>query len=262
MTISSICQRKGQDWVAQVAGQGWEAIVMADGISAMYEAGWAAKFAVNALIERIKQANGVFTANLFRTAFGEIPEKMRAQLPQDFSDLTEPQLHYGFGTTLLCAVRHGETYWFAYVGNGGIIHLRSRYFHQKSFNYPIPWSAVNLLNPHTIEEDGQEQLYRYISPRRSDTLAIPTVLCLSEQPNPSDYFILCTDGIFSTDHIPYTADDENGIWLKHELRLTRLYELLKDNRQPTQANIDTYLATLDEQNLLDDDATISILWQI
>ncbi len=263
MNISSIHQLKGQDFYAQAKGDDWEAVILADGISATYRAEWAAIFAVTMLVERIKNADGNVAAEFFQKSFAELPGQMRQQIPLDLSPTpTAEQIEHGFGTTLICAVRKGETYWFAYVGNGGIIHLRSRYLHQEEHSYPVPWSAINLLNPHTIEQDGQERLYRYISPgsHNSQNRIIPTVLCLTESPGSGDYFILCTDGIFSSDHLPFTNDDEGGIWLRYERRLTRLYELLRRESQPTQEDLDMYLQELHDADQLDDDATISLLW--
>lgn len=262
MIVSSIHKLKGQDYFAQGVGQNWEAVVMADGISSTFKAEWAANFAVNALLDLIKLNDGNVSAQFFYDAFLGIPDKLRSNIINNFKEISESQLDKGFGTTLLCGVRKDQTYWFAYVGNGGIIHLRSRYFLQRTFHYPVPWSAINLLNPHTIEEDGQERLYRFISPRSISSLAIPTVLCISDQPNPADYFIMCTDGIFSTDHIPYTTDDENNVWLKYEQRLSRLYELIKENPSPTKVDLERYIANMNEEGMLDDDASVSVMWNL
>lgn len=260
MISSSIRQRKGQDFSRQTEGDNWEAVVIADGISATYRAEWAAQFAVNILIEKIDEQNGVFTHAILNEAFCGLPELMRTQLQAEFGDsLTEQQLAYGFSTTLLCGIRQDETYWFAYVGNGGIIHLRNHYY-DKPTSYPVPWSAVNLLNPHTVEQDGQERLYRYISPRELNTLAVPTILSVTDREGHGDYFILCTDGIFSADHVPFAMDDENEIWLKYDARLSQLYTLIRKNRQPTDEHLVDYLTQLNAQNQLDDDATISIMW--
>lgn len=263
MIISSIYHLKGQDYYAQAAGSDWEAVVLADGISATYKAEWAAKFAVDTLITCLQQAGKPFSTLFFQTAFAELPDLMRTQLPLDFSPVpTSEQIENGFGTTLICGVRQGETYWLAYVGNGGIIHLRSRYLHQSEHQYPVPWSAINLLNPHTIEQGGQERLYRYISPSalHARTRTIPTVICLTETPDPGDYFILCTDGVFSNDHLPYTHDDAGRVWLRYEERLCSLYDLLRKKSKPTQQDLDEYLENLRAADQLDDDATISILW--
>ena len=265
MIISSIHQIKHQDYCAQTSGNDWEAVVLADGISATHEAGWAAKYAVTALINRLKSANGNVSALFFQEVFNQLPELMRQQLPIDFRPIpTLDQIEHGFGTTLLCGVRQKETYWFAYVGNGGIIHLRSRCLHQTGNQYPIPWSAINLLNPHTIEQEGYERLYRYISPssEQGHQRAVPTVLCLTETPGPSDYFIMCTDGIFSNDHLPFTNGDEGDIWLRYEKRLTILYDLLRKKPLLNQNDLDRYLRNLDTSGQLDDDATISILLNV
>ena len=263
MIIKSIHHLKGQDYCAQTAGNDWEAVVVADGISATYKAEWAAKFAVNTLITRLQQIEEPFSALFFQTVFAELPGLIREQLPLDFSPVPTPeQIENGFGTTLICGVRQGETYWFAYVGNGGIIHVRSRYLHQSEHQYPVPWSSINLLNPHTVEQGGQERLYRYISPSalNARTRTVPTVICMAETPDPGDYFILCTDGIFSNDHLPFTHDDAGRVWLRYEERLRSLYDLLHRKTQPTQQDLDDYLENLCATGQLDDDATISILW--
>lgn len=265
MIISSIHQLKYQDYYAQASGDDWETVVLADGISATHEADWAAKFAVKTLIDQLKSADGSVSATFFQEVFSQLPELMRQQLPIDFLPIpTLNQIEHGFGTTLLCGIRHKETYWFSYVGNGGIIHLRSRWLHQTEYQYPVPWSAINLLNPHTIEQEGQERLYRYISPSSEQEYqrAVPTVFCLTETPDPGDYFILCTDGIFSSDHLPFSNDDEGGVWLRYEKRLTILFELLRRKPRPDKNDLDTYLQSLNVSGQLDDDATISIMWHV
>jgi PPM family protein phosphatase len=174
-----------------------------------------------------------------------------------------------FGTTLIVALEYqvnNKKYITAgYAGNGSIWHVKGNFIHFDNSQL-FPWNAVNYLNPHTIQTNGQEALTRYLSIQSAGNCAIPTTICLSCDNEVGDIIVVCTDGIYSYDQVDCATDAFGDVWQKYGLQMSLFFRQLafffkQDEYTNTalNASLNQYLETLKSQNLLDDDATIGVL---
>lgn len=169
-----------------------------------------------------------------------------------------------FETTAIALVETEKTIKTGYVGNGAIFHIRGN-FNEFPAAYPFPWNAVNLLNPHSVSENGKEALCRLISDYPKDyNESIPTVLEIEKDNQQGDIFMICTDGIYSEDQ-RYFGTNNKGIWVKYEKTMQKFFEHLKqffeENSEYTNEILDTalnlYLQEVKPE--LDDDASLGVL---
>ncbi|GHT28136.1 hypothetical protein AGMMS49574_01840 [Bacteroidia bacterium] len=168
-----------------------------------------------------------------------------------------------FGTTLIVLVETEKKIKIAYVGNGAIWHIRGN-FDEFSSIYSFPWSAVNLLNPHTVEERGKEALYRLISDRNTDCNEyIPSIIEIEKDSYQGDIFMICSDGIYSEDQRIF-GRNSTGVWVKYDSSMRIFFEHLKCFFEKIDYSSeklhDALIQYLKEiKTDLDDDATLGVL---
>ena len=168
-----------------------------------------------------------------------------------------------FGTTAIVLIETTNKIIIAYVGNGAIWHIRGAF---NSFNLPylFPWNSINLLNPHSIPQDGKEALYKLISDNNDYNECIPTIIEISKDQEFGDIIMICTDGIFSADQVRFGKNDK-GVWVKYEPAILEFYKYLTGffaesdvfSKEKLDEMLDGYLNEL--KPTFDDDATIGIL---
>jgi hypothetical protein len=168
-----------------------------------------------------------------------------------------------FGTTLISVIETDDKIKISYVGNGAIWHIRGN-FNEFPSSYLFPWNAINILNPHTIPENGKEVLYRLISNNEDFTECIPSVIELEKDNEYGDIIMICTDGIYSVDQIK-AGKNEKGTWVKYEPSMLKFFENISRffvniklyNKEGIEQILKQYLEEI--KLMLDDDATIGIL---
>jgi serine/threonine protein phosphatase PrpC len=245
---------------------GISGVIIADGIGSHFKSEIAAKFCSIKLKELIEQMQTIEELNfeiLYKDVKVSLIEFAKNSDEFDFNTIDK---NSSLGTTLICILDCGDTYFIAYSGNGSIWHIDGR-FNTFGKNFYLPWNSINLLNPHTIEQDGKAALYRYLS--ISDTQYLPTILILSKnQFSPGEIILATTDGIFSNDAVPIGKDSNNTIWIKGEETMPILYSQLSDflSRNPKDAKTEDfefvlaqYLNELKEKTIMHDDTTIGVI---
>jgi PPM family protein phosphatase len=152
-----------------------------------------------------------------------------------------------------------------YLGNGSIWHIKGNFAHFNQ-NQLFPWSAINYLNPHTNQVDGQEKLYSFLhcDPRKSSK--VPTVIELSCDLSFGDIIMISSDGIYSIDQQRNVEDSYGNVWIELGLRMLPFYRMLNNflntlefDNSALENWIATYLQYLKHEDLIDDDATIGML---
>jgi len=241
-------------------------IIIADGIGSHFKSDIASKFScdkLKELLESLDNLENLVFKKLFKQVKSDLIEYAQKTGEFNYDAIDKNQ---SLSTTLICVLEFKERYEIAYIGNGCIWYVDGR-FNQFSKERYLPWNAINLLNPHTIEQDGKEALYRYMS--ISDAQYIPTVLTLYKNMfTPGEIIIAATDGIYSNDHVPVAKDATGTLWIRGEEKMVLIYEhisrFLKD--APIEANNDDlantltqYLATLKEKKMMDDDCAIGVI---
>lgn len=168
------------------------------------------------------------------------------------------------GTTLLCVLEFKDFFKIAYVGNGSLYHIRGNFTHFSEQRY-LPWSSLNILNPHTIEENGKEVLYKYFSLESTEDNVIPSVIQISKDNLLyGDVFIISTDGLDSIDHTPIAKDRDGGLWISGEPKMEILYRKLKSvlknkNYLNLSMELESFCNEVVERKLIDDDISLGVI---
>lgn len=143
-------------------------------------------------------------------------------------------------------------------------HLRGD-FDQVSPARLLPSNTANLLNSHCHWNHRRGMLARIISPTTSDAESTPTVLEISHDELLGDIFVVASDGIYSYDEVQIGKDSQGEIFIEAKRSIVWLYEALSNflRSNPTEAALESclnsYLAKLNANKLVDDDCTIAVL---
>jgi len=162
--------------------------------------------------------------SLFQSIQKELDSHIEELLPRlpDSNNLKPTDC---FGTTLIVGIDYTDRFVVAYIGNGAIFNI-SGYFADFPPVIFLPWNAINMLNPHTVERDGKEALYKLFS--WQGNTCTPTVLEIRKnKEQPGEIFVLTTDGVYSADHSIPGKDSEGTIWIPSSRTTERLYDFLK-----------------------------------
>jgi serine/threonine protein phosphatase PrpC len=241
-------------------------LILADGIGSHFRAEVGAKFAgdkLNDLLERQKALSDLDFNALFLKVRDEMTTWALTEGDPDWKDVDRNLL---LGTTLLCVLETENDFRIAYAGNGSIWHIDGG-FNRFGPNHYLPWNAINLLNPHCVDEDGKAMLYRYLSV--SGASCTPAVIRLDKNNDlPGDMIMLCTDGIYTNDQVQIGKDEAGSLWIRGEEAMVIFYHHLSalfkaGDGALTDVDIsfalERYLADLKDKNLLHDDATIGLI---
>ncbi len=242
-------------------GAGMAALVVADGIGSHRGADWGSRHACEAFLAAAgANLDGMPSPNLRQMLLG-VQRTLHENPPAVTDAFTAGS---GHGTTLVSAVQADDRLHLGYLGNGGAWIIRSD-FNDFPSSASTPWTAINLLSPHSRCQDGREVLHKFVSPWRAEPLE-PTVMTLSLDETVGDIVVLCTDGIYSADQVTHGRDDAGRSWFAAEETMARLFRTLSDffdagdyTDVALHAALDRYLHALADADLLDDDATLVVL---
>lgn len=233
------------------------AIIVADGLGSLSFAGEASQIVVQSINADLLNNIQHFETIDFKQLFANAKIKLINQATESGNDVS----HYG--TTVIVALNNSENIEIAYAGNGAIWHIKGN-FDEFSSAYLFPWNAVNLLNPHSVPENGREALYRLISPNASFQEAEPSIIHLQKDNFFGDIIMICTDGIFSNDQLNIGSNSA-GKWIKFEETMNLFFQDLKryfeETTEPNRENLNDLIANYLEaiKPIIDDDASIGIL---
>lgn len=255
---------ENQDWFSKISNPKLQiyGVVVADGIGSFSYAKDAARMVASFVRHSINQLTDINDLN-FEIIFSEAKNEL-IEFAREKGLETEGKT---LGTTLIVAVHHPtpnrnyDTIKVAYVGNGAIWHLRGNFNHFNESQL-LPWNAINYLNPHSIQEEGKEALYKLISVSDNIDEAVPSVLTFRTDNYFGDIIMICTDGIYSYDQIQIGKDSLGRTWISGEKSMSLFYSELNDyfkgNKPDLENFLDNYLKKLNEIEELDDDATIAL----
>lgn len=253
-----------QDYISKFENKnlGVSGIIVADGLGSHYLAEKGSEICVQEL-KILLESLDVFQPNfeeLFKTVLYNLKDK--AELIAEIQKLESKQ--NVLGTTLICIIEYEDKFVIAYIGNGSIWHIRGNYTHFPPQRY-LPWSSINLLNPHTNDEDGKEALYRLFSLESNEENVYPTIIEVSKDNKLyGDIFIVSSDGLFSNDKAPIAKDREGGIWISGETKMEILYSKIKSflfnqSSNTLEKEIEAFYSEIKEKKLLDDCTSIGII---
>lgn len=240
--------------------------ILADGIGSHFKSEISSKFCSEELKRIIENLKSIDELNL-ESHFNDVKLSLcrYAECTSEF-DINSINKDESLGTTLICILDCGKTYQMAYVGNGSIWYISGQ-FNKFGHNFYLPRNAVNLLNPHSIEEDGRIALCRYLS--ISNAQHNPTIITLSkDQSAPGEIIIASTDGFYSNDKILIGKDNDNKLWIKVDDPILILFKhlsklLYQDLKEAKNKDLEVSLyELLDEllkSSIINDDASIGAI---
>lgn len=253
-----------QDYISKFENKnlGVSGILVADGLGSHYLAEKGSEICVQELKKSLENLDA-FQPNfeeLFKSVLHKLKEE--AERIEEIQKLESKQ--NVLGTTLICIIEYADKFVIAYIGNGSIWHIRGNFTHFSPQRY-LPWSSINLLNPHTNDEDGKEALYKLFSLESDEDDVFPTVIEVSKDNRLyGDIFIVSSDGLFSNDKAPIAKDKEGGIWISGETKMEILYSKIKSflfNQEMTtlENEIEAFYTEIKEKKLLDDCTSIGVI---
>lgn len=244
----------------------FKAIVVTDGLGSHKHSDFASSFITNYFkkrLEDLETIEGLSFDELFQSAKQALVEEARSSTAFNFIELSKG---LALSTTAICVVETETHFHIAYSGNGSIWHVAGSFNRFSNTRY-LPWNAINLLNPHCLEEAGKSALYRYIS--ISDVKASPTVITINKNTSsPGEWIMISTDGIYSYDAVIVGKDEDGKIWISGEESMELFYKelsaLLSSNplelkSEDLKFSLERYLQVLKEKKLIFDDCTLGVI---
>lgn len=241
-------------------------VIVADGLGSHKHSDKASAFVTKFLkekLEAIENINDLDFETLFQSAKKGLVEDTRNNPELNYEELSKGS---ALSTTVICAIETVDKFIIVYAGNGSAWQIRGS-FNQFSESRYLPWNSINLLNPHCVEEKGKSALYRYIS--ISDVKASPTIVTISKNVfAPSEWIMICTDGIYTYDSVIIGKDQEGKIWISGEETMEMFYESISSmlsespksvTSEDLQFCLDRYLQEIKEKKLMNDDCTIGVI---
>lgn len=259
-SASTTTKSENQDAHGTLTGKP-SALFIADGIGSFRHAREAAQKVIERFTAFVQGCEAPSTNENIRAMFKDASESLVSLAKVDLLDATEESNRYG--TTAIALFDVEEEIVLAYVGNGAAWHIRPNF---KSFKGQPPWSAVNMLNPHTVQELGKEALERYLSDEPDSKKYEPSIIRIVKDHHQGDIVMVCTDGIHSADQQRMgRVPNDPVLWIRHNDRMSTFYEeiaaLLGSDETMSQDRLRRAAERFLERvrSSLDDDATIGVL---
>ena len=239
--------------------------IVGDGIGSNYLPDEGSKFCVTKLKELLENCKSIKDFD-FDLLYTSVYTGLKENFETEEVDAKVEDKKQAFGTTLICVIEFEDKFIMAYLGNGSIWHLRGNFTNFSEQRY-LPWNAINILNPHTIEVGGKEVLYKFFALECTELQIKPSVIEIKKDNDIyGDLIIASTDGLYSTDHIPIAKDREGNIWISGEKKMEMLFSSLTNFTQienfqfvDLEKNINTFLEEINSNKLIDDDTTFGLI---
>jgi hypothetical protein len=230
---------------ACVPRTGARGVVVADGLGSYSHAGPAARQVVRHAVEWLRDQAEDFGRGTLPRLFEQVHTELRGYA-RDAGGGGDPGPQA------------------AYAGNGAVWHIRGNFEAIPSSG--VPWSAVNLLNPHSVLRGGREVLYNIVD-GAEEHAPVPAVVSVRKDPRFGDILLLCTDGIYSADQVTHGTDAAGGTWISAEATMVAFYRALHElfagwdgvAELPLHDAVHSWLAGLRDQGVLEDDATVGVI---
>jgi len=261
---------KNEDAVAVFTNlqAGIQGAIVADGIGSMPYCHLASSFVVNDLKKRFESIED-FSVGILKNNFTECLGAFESYADKIKQEAENFDPEKWMGTTVIACIETKEELIVAYVGNGAAWHIRGDFNHFNKVCTYFPWNAINILNPHTVQDaaTNSEAIYRLFFPAAKPEHVRPSIIRIEkEKTPPGDILMVCTDGIFSNDQA--IVGKASGIlWQKIDQTMDHFFQYLESfikggdyQEQNLQQVLNEYLGFLSEKKLLDDDATIGIIF--
>lgn len=245
----------------RLSRDGVRGVVVADGLGSHARAGDAAREVVRSAAQWLRDETEDFGRGTLPRLFAHAHGQLRSHVRRETGEEPRPET---WGTTLLVGLEAGAELVAAYAGNGAVWHLRGNF--DAFTDAGLPWNAVNLLNPHTVQRHGREVLYTLVDAAQSCP-PMPTVVSVRKDSTMGDILLLCTDGIYSADQVTHGTDGAGGQWVSAEAPMVACFRALRDlfaawdgqAELPLDDALQACLDGLRTRGMLEDDATVGVI---
>ena len=258
---------KNEDYVESFKNEklNIKGFIVGDGIGSHYKASEGSEFCVKTLKSYIENCSSIQELNLTHF-YNKVYNDLKTEFTNAEKDNLEIDKTHSYGTTLIGVIEFEEKIIISYLGNGSVWHIRGNFYDFSPQRY-LPWNAINVLNPHTVEENGKEALYKFIALECTDEQLQPTILEISKDKDFfGDIILASTDGLFSNDHNPIAKDREGNLWISGDKKIEMLLNTLKISMQKRplleesiNTDINEYLTKIIDNKLIDDDTTFGLI---
>ncbi len=273
-----------EDAVALIeSATGCNGFVVCDGVGSLPDSSEIASHVANELARQLAVEFGTAARS------GVAVDRIRSAFTEARKSIENPEKNGA--TTAIAILDQADRYTVAYLGNGGVLHIRGsfvRMLDRKLF----PWTWVNLLNPDSlINDQGKEALYGTLSSDPDSLLLTEPAVVEYHKRNADRYgdlFVACTDGIMSADQsllftppsgrllteierplrmlLPQLGEFMGAAGRAQEVNLPSgensegQVETRTDQTEPVLSDVlQDYLSKLEENELLVDDASIGVM---
>ncbi|NOU17733.1 MAG: hypothetical protein HOO91_09265 [Bacteroidales bacterium] len=264
-TVKSV----NQDWDCNSRNDSIKAnlIAIADGLGSFDKAELASSAVIKGIRDNFKEAEIIKEIEL-QPFFKKVAESLDCNVNNQLGENQQiPENAYG--TTCICAIETQDSFKIGYSGNGAILHLKGNFIDFPEDIYNLPWCLNNYLNPHTVPENGKEALYKYFSYGASPKQYSPSIIELTKDNHEfGDIIIICSDGIYSSDHDNVGKDSNGNVWLEVNKNLLKLIKALRTyviqnedyKKETLELAMKSYLKELKETpGGMDDDCSLGII---
>ncbi|MCC6458909.1 MAG: protein phosphatase 2C domain-containing protein [Saprospiraceae bacterium] len=248
-----------------------EYIAVADGIGSSYKSEIASRIVCAGLFdeligEEIETKDKIDQIDWLQK-FGCLPVILNRESVKISEEGDSLNVAGALATTLICALDTDNETIISYVGNGAILHLRGNFnrIPDNHIVFKAPWNVSNLLNPHSVWENGNNALYKFISPSAKRQEYAPSVIKMTKDNELyGDIIILCTDGLYSKDQEVIGEDDDRKVWIQQENKLADLYKtidkfLKKPETEMNNESLQNCLEGFLERAEVEDDCTLAVI---
>jgi PPM family protein phosphatase len=151
----------------------------------------------------------------------------------------------------------------AYTGNGAVWHIKGN-FNSLPDSFLFPWNAFHLLNQYKFSGKAGRNQYQSGLNNDNDEENSPSIIEIQKDKQYGDIILICTDGIYSTNHLK--GKNEKGIWIrKNKIFILKIFSYLNhffhsgksQDKDTLKEILKLYLQEL--KPFLVDDATIGVL---
>lgn len=253
---------ENQDCKGEKQTSVFSSIFIADGLGSYKYAKLSSERVIDHFVNEANRFDGKTSNIQFSEVFKRAKQKL-IDFSKEYIKDEEHKENNLFGTTVISVLEIGNKIKIAYTGNGAIWHIRGN-FNSFPSSYIFPWNAINILNPHTVSENGKEALYRLISDNDDFSECFPSVIEIEKDKEYGDIIMVCTDGIYSADQVKAGKNDK-GVWVKYENTMLKFFDhmtrFFKDHQFYSKVAVENALVQYleDVKSILDDDATVGIL---
>lgn len=216
-------QNKDHDVVNSNCSNDFTWGVICDGVSSSFEPRIGAQSACNTISSFFARYSS--NSNL-RLDYNDIYSTVTTEINELASKLIHPweknvkSLH---ATTVITAFQREANIEFSYCGNGAILEIRKEWF-QLPDDIPTPWGISNYLNPHSKIVDGDNKLFKTIKARQNRNVKFsPDIVSITRNENLDSYFLICSDGLYSSDEISTGWKEDTNDYVLFENQILILF---------------------------------------